>query len=168
LNPILSAGYGNRGFPAFIELMKRHRVTHLVDVRSVPQSSYWTDFRRENLERLVPPTGLRYVYMGDTLGGIAESPVLCKDPEAVELPPLFDEPKLALGIDRLLKAAESPDRFLCLMCGCLRPHRCHRARLLGPALLDRGVELMHLNDEGEPVPQRVVAAESIPPQASLF
>ncbi|HLP00187.1 MAG TPA: DUF488 family protein, partial [Fimbriimonas sp.] len=78
---IYTAGYGNRGFPAFIELMARFGITHLVDVRSVPQSSYWEDFRRENLMALVPPTGLKYVYMGDTLGGVENSPALCREPE---------------------------------------------------------------------------------------
>lgn len=70
--PILTAGYGNRGFDGFVALMKRHGVTHVVDVRSVPQSSYWEDFRRPRLERILPETGLRYVYMGDTLGGVRE------------------------------------------------------------------------------------------------
>jgi hypothetical protein len=38
--PIFTAGYGNRGFDGFVALMKRHGVTYVVDVRSVPQSSY--------------------------------------------------------------------------------------------------------------------------------
>ena len=163
---ILTAGYGNRGFDGFVALMKRHGVTHVVDVRSVPQSSYWEDFRRPRLERILPETGLRYVYMGDTLGGVPDSPVLCKDPDAVPLGPLFDDPKLALGLDKLIAAAEN--RTVCLMCGCLRPHRCHRSRLIGEALDRRGIEVLHLSDKGEPVSQDQVRRESAPQQTSLF
>lgn len=163
---ILTAGYGNRGFEGFVALMKRHGVTHVVDVRSVPQSGYWEDFRRERLQRILPEAGLRYVYMGDTLGGVENSPVLCKDPDAVEIGPLFDEPKLALGLDRLLEAAKT--RQVCLMCGCLRPHRCHRSRLLGEALMKRGIEIFHLDDQGEPVSHSVVVEEAKPKQATLF
>ena len=72
LPDIYTAGYGNRGFGAFIALVERFGITHLVDVRSVPQSIYWEDFRRQSLEVLVPPTGLKYIYMGDTLGGVSE------------------------------------------------------------------------------------------------
>jgi uncharacterized protein (DUF488 family) len=164
--PILTAGYGNRGFEGFVALMKRHSVTHVVDVRSVPQSSYWEDFRRERLQRILPETGLRYVYMGDTLGGVPDSPVLCKDPDAVDLDPLFDDPKLHLGLERLIAAAQ--DRTVCLMCGCLRPHRCHRSRLIGEALARRGVEVLHLDAGGEPVEHARVVEESKPLQESLF
>lgn len=165
---ILTAGYGNRGFGPFIELMKRHGVTHLVDVRSVPQSSYWEDFRRPRLEQIVPPTGLRYVYMGDTLGGVPDSPVLCKEPEKVDLHPLFHDPKFRLGLEKLIAAAEDPRRTICLMCGCLRPHKCHRSRLIGEALISEGVEVLHLDDRGERVPHRDVIEQSKNVQASLF
>lgn len=164
--PILTAGYGNRGFEAFAALMKRHDITHVVDVRSVPQSSYWEDFRRPRLERILPEAGLRYVYMGDTLGGIEDSPVLCKDPDAVELDPLFDDPKLHRGLDRLIEAAQT--RTVCLMCGCLRPHRCHRSRLVGEALARRGVDVRHLDAKGEAVSHAQVVEEAKPLQKSLF
>ena len=94
------------------------------------------------------------------------SPVLCKDPDAVELAPLFDEPKLSLGLDRLIEASQS--RTVCLMCGCLRPHRCHRFRLVGEALARRGIEVIHLDDKGEPVTQAQVAEQAKPLQTSLF
>jgi len=178
---ILTAGYGNRGFPAFIELMKRHGVTHLVDVRSVPQSSYWEDFRRERLTRIVPETGLKYVYMGDTLGGTPQYPegsrdaeqkdahLFCKaNPSTVELHPLFHDPKFRLGLDKLIKAAEAEGRVICLMCGCLRPHKCHRSRLIGEALTDLGVAVLHLDERGESVKHSAVVEQSRDLQASLF
>lgn len=164
---IYSVGYGNRGYENLLALLRRYRFTHLVDVRSVPQSSYWEDFRRERLAHLLSQTEIKYVYMGDTLGGVEHSPALCKDPGSVDLEPLFREPKLELGLNKLIDAASDPSRKIVLMCGCLRPHRCHRSRLLGPGLVARGVEYLHLNDLGEPVTQLQVAAEA-EPQASLF
>lgn len=178
---ILTAGYGNRGFGPFIELLKRHGVTHLVDVRSVPQSGYWEDFRRARLEQIVPPIGLKYVYMGDTLGGTPQYPegspaaedkqahLFCKaDPSAFDLHPLFHDPTFRMGLKKLTQAAEDPKRKICLMCGCLRPHKCHRSRLIGEALAGEGVEVLHLDENGEPVPQSVVAEQARPKQESLF
>ncbi len=164
---IYSVGYGNRGYEAFLDLLRRYQFTHLVDVRSVPQSSYWEDFRRERLVYLLSQTEIKYVYMGDTLGGVENSPVLCKDPGSVDLEPLLREPKLELGLNKLIDATSDPSRKIVLMCGCLRPHRCHRSRLLGPGLVERGVEYLHLNDQGEPVPQAQVELEA-EPQGSLF
>lgn len=165
---ILTAGYGNRGFAPFIELMKQHGVTHLVDVRSVPQSSYWVDFRRERLAEIVPPTGLKYIYMGDTLGGVPNSPVLCKDPAAVDIHPLFHDPTFRLGLRKLIEASSVEGRVICLMCGCLRPHKCHRSRLIAEALVSEGVEVFHLDEKGQPVRHAVVVEESTDPQAALF
>lgn len=166
--PIYTAGYGNRGFEPFIDLLKRYGVTHLVDVRSVPQSSYWQDFRRERLQHMVPSTGLRYVYMGDTLGGVSNSPVLCKDPEAVPLPPLLEDPRFHLGLDKLIDAAAKGDRVICLMCGCLRPQGCHRSRLIGEGLARRGISLMHIDEAGEVVSQADLVERSRPLQSALF
>lgn len=143
---VYTAGYGNRGQQAFVELLHRHLVTHLVDVRSVPSSSYWEDFRREKMIDWVPAKGFKYVYMGDTIGGIKDSPVLCKDPESVDLAPLFVTPEFLKGIEALIKAVRS-DRVICLMCGCKRPHQCHRSRLIGAALLNRGIDLHHIDGD---------------------
>lgn len=152
--PVLyTAGYGNRGFNGFVDLLRQHGVTHLVDVRAVPKSSYWEDFRRENLMDLIPAQGLKYVYMGDTLGGVRDSAVLCKDPDAVDIHPLFADPELKKGLDALVKAMSTPNRVLCLMCGCMRPHACHRSRLLGRALLDRGIDLAHIDGDDSLVRQ---------------
>lgn len=146
--PVLyTAGYGNRGFDGFVKLMNQFGITHVVDVRAVPQSSYWEDFRRENLMDLIPARGLRYVYMGDTLGGVRNSAVLCKDPDSVDIQPLFHDPELKKGIEALLKAYSMPERVICLMCGCMRPNGCHRSRLLGRALLDLGVDLRHIDGD---------------------
>ncbi len=164
---IYSIGYGNRGFEGFLELVRRHEFTHLVDVRSVPQSSYWEDFRRERLAYLLSQTEVRYIYMGDTLGGVENSPVLCKDPGSVDIEPLRIEPKLQLGIEKLIQAAQDPSKKIVLMCGCLRPHRCHRSRLLGPALAEWHVDYQHVDDQGNLVSQQRVELQA-QPQATLF
>lgn len=165
---ILTAGYGNRGFPGFIELLKAHGVTHFVDVRSVPQSSYWPDFRRAALETLVPETGLRYVWMGDTLGGVADSPILCKDPGAVDLEPLTQQEGFKRGVRAAMAAAALPDRTLALVCGCMRPHACHRSRLVAPALVAAGAEVLHIDERGELKDQELVALEATGFQPDLF
>lgn len=164
--PVLyTAGYGNRGLDAFVELMRQFGVTHIVDIRAVPKSSYWEDFRRENLMDSLPERGFKYVYMGDTLGGVRDSAVLCKDPDSVELAPLFADPEMAKGFDALLKAMSAPGRVMCLMCGCMRPHGCHRSRLLGRALLERGIDLSHIDADNSVVRQSDL---DLAEQLSLF
>jgi uncharacterized protein (DUF488 family) len=135
-------------------------------VRATPWSSYFAEFRRENLIDLVPPTGLRYIYMGDTLGGMKSSTPLCKQDGQVDPEPLFERAELKVGLDKLIHAAQS--RNVCLMCGCLRAERCHRSWLLGEALTALGVEVIHLADDGHPMSQAQVMALRAPEQTALF
>src|SRR3954469_12751892 len=128
---VLTAGYGNLGFAGFIQRLKDNGVTHMVDAGTLPWSNYQVESRREELPDLMKPTGIRYIYMGDTLGGIKGSSALCKQPDTVEPAPLFDRDELHVGMAKLIQAAEDPARTICLMCGCLRAERCHRSWLLG-------------------------------------
>lgn len=164
---VLTAGYGNLGFAGFIERLKGLGVTHFVDVRSIPESSYWEDFRRRNLEFLVPDTGLEYVYMGDTLGGVAGSATLCKEPGEVPVGPLAETATFRTGIERLVKAASRLDRRIALVCGCLRPYRCHRARLIAPAALDAGLDVRHVMADGS-VATHAEIADDVVVQGKLF
>ena len=149
--PVLyTAGYGNRGIDKFIELMREYGVTHIVDIRAVPKSSYWEDFRQENLIHLIPARGLKYI---NTLGGVKDSAVLCKDPDSVDLEPLFVDPELAKGLVALKKAINARERVVCLMCGCMRPHACHRSRLLGRTLLEQGIDVQHIDADNNVVRQ---------------
>lgn len=158
---VLTVGYGNRSFQEFVALVKDRGVTHVVDIRSIPYSNYQTEFRRENLPELLSPEGLRYVYMGDTLGGAVTRAATGDEPvtEAVR--------SLELGIASLMRAAEDPAKRLCLMCGCLLPNKCHRGELLGGVLLQRGLELHHLGREGEVLTQARLEQE-LKLQGSLF
>ena len=164
---MLTAGYGNLGFEGFIARLKGLGVTHFVDVRSVPESSYWEEFRRRNLEILVPETGLEYVYMGDTLGGVAGSATLCKEPGEVPIGPLAEGATFRTGIARLAKAAARPDRRIALVCGCLRPYRCHRARLIAPAALEAGMDVRHVMADGSVVTHDEIA-DDVVVQGKLF
>ncbi len=142
--------------------MKSLGITHWVDVRSVPQSSYWEDFRRENLAKLVPAAGFRYVYMGDTLGGVQDSPILCREPGAVDLAPLFVSESFQLGLTKLIEAMSDPRRVMCLMCGCKRPQGCHRFRLVSEALLERGIDVVHIDERDILVAHSVARLEIQP------
>lgn len=165
---IWTAGYGNRGYEGFVKLLHRYHVTHIVDVRSVPQSAYWEDFRLERLQRLLPESGIKFAYMGDRLGAVPNSNAACRQPDTVDFDALAHERRLGEGVDRLICAAEVPGRVVCLMCGCMRPETCHRSKLLGPQLEARGVEVVHIGADGNAMSQAEVASLWEPRQASLF
>ena len=67
--PIYTIGYGSRSIEQFIEVLQQHEIAYLIDVRSFPYSRYKPEFSKEALEVKLQQHRIRYVFMGDTLGG---------------------------------------------------------------------------------------------------
>lgn len=66
---VFTVGHSNIPQARFIALLQRHGIQSLVDVRSAPYSRYVPHFNRPELEDAVDRAKIRYLYMGDTLGG---------------------------------------------------------------------------------------------------
>ena len=67
--PIFTIGYGAREIDAFIAALQQQHIEFLIDVRSRPYSRYKPDFSRDALEGHLRRAGIRYVFLGDSLGG---------------------------------------------------------------------------------------------------
>ena len=67
--PIYTIGYGSRSIAALIKVLHQHEIAYLIDVRSAPYSRYKSEFSKAALAKELEQHGIRYVFMGDTLGG---------------------------------------------------------------------------------------------------
>lgn len=67
--PIYTIGYGNRALADFLALLQRYEIRYLVDIRSQPYSRFHPDYSKAALEGAIKQQGLRYVFMGEALGG---------------------------------------------------------------------------------------------------
>jgi uncharacterized protein (DUF488 family) len=163
---ILTVGYGNRSIDSVIDLLRNESVGYIVDVRTNPQSKFNPDFSAEPLESALRQAGIKYVFMGDTLGG-RPSDITCYEKghviyDRVQTRAFFQE-----GIGRLLKAL-SQDLTVCLLCSETRPEHCHRSKLIGVVLMNRGIEVVHLGANGERLTQAEVLRALESPQGDLF
>ena len=76
---VLTIGHSTHPRKAFIALLQRHDVTAVVDVRSAPYSRFNPQFNREPFAAALDGEGIRYVYLGDALGGRSEDPACYED-----------------------------------------------------------------------------------------
>src|SRR5579871_3207400 len=67
--PVFTIGHSNQPVAALIDLLRRHRIGALADVRSIPRSRYAPQFDREALRAALAAAGIRYAFMGAELGG---------------------------------------------------------------------------------------------------
>lgn len=146
--PIYTIGYGNRSITDFIELLKRYGIQYLVDVRSQPYSRYNPDFSKDALERHLKRYHIRYIFMGDTLGGRPEDSSSRTDDNGVDYALLYKKDFYQRGIDRLYMAWKK-ELLTAIMCSELKPQECHRGKLIGNTLIDRQIEVAHIDENGE-------------------
>jgi uncharacterized protein (DUF488 family) len=142
---IYTIGHSRHTIEQFVELLHRHAIALVVDVRSQPYSKWSPQFRREPLEGALNAHGLAYLFAGRELGG--RPPDAYRRPDgSVDYDLRRRADDFVAGIDRLIALAER-DRCA-IMCAEEDPTHCHRSMLIAPALVERGVELAHLRKDG--------------------
>jgi uncharacterized protein (DUF488 family) len=162
---LTSIGYGDRSWDSFLERLRRHHIEYLIDVRSQPRSRQ-PEFNEEALQILLKQAGIRYIFMGDKLGGKPDDPSCYVDGK-VDYARCEERPAFQSGIDRL-RAAFAGGHCVALMCSELDPERCHRSKLIGQTLQKEGTELTHIDRDGECVSQQVVIERITGGQGALF
>lgn len=147
-------GYGGRTLDALIAALNAHRIEYLLDVRTSPYSKFKPEFSREALEAALKARGLRYVFMGDTLGGQPRDPD-CYTDGKVDYEKVRQQEFFKAGVERLRKAHEQRVRAA-LMCSEGRPEQCHRSKMIGEALAAADILLRHIDEDGQLLTQTQV------------
>lgn len=159
---VYTIGHSDHTTEAFVDLLRGNRITLVVDVRSQPYSRWAHQFNREILARDLQDAGIAYRFMGDALGGRPADPTLYNgEQERPDYQRVQQTVAYQHGIDQLLKLAGS--ETLAVMCSEGDHRRCHRHFLITQTLLERGVQVLHIQPDGT-----TVEGERIPQQLSLF
>ena len=159
-------GYGARTLDQLVAALKAHHIEYLLDVRSSPYSKFKPEFAREALEAALKNQGLRYVFMGDTLGGQPRDPD-CYTDGKVDYEKVRRQPSFQSGLERLRKAHERRLRAA-LMCSEGRPEQCHRSKMIGEALAATGIPVSHIDEDGQLLTQAQVMDRLTGGQFDLF
>jgi uncharacterized protein (DUF488 family) len=142
----LTIGHSNLELEAFLALLAQHRVQTLADVRSRPASFRFPQFNREPLEAGLSSAGIRYEFLGETLGGRPADPRVYREDGLVDYAARRRAPDFIEGLERAL--ALSGASVAALMCAEEDPLQCHRFLMICPSLLERSVTPVHIRRGG--------------------
>lgn len=156
-NTIWTIGHSNHSLEVFLDLLTRHQMDLLIDVRSSPYSRYASQFNREAIRPALQNRGIRYLFLGDVLGGRAEDERFYDDRGHVLYGRVAESPGFRQGIERLLETAAKSRTAI--LCGEEDPTECHRRLLVGRVLQERGVCVIHLRGDGRAQTEAELAAE---------
>ena len=144
--PIYTIGYGNRSIEEFTRLLRQYEIQFLIDVRSRPYSRFNAKFSKDALERQLKEASIRYVFMGDTLGGRPNDSTCYQDGN-VAYAKVREKPFFQSGIERIHTVWEKQLR-VALMCSEIKPQECHRSKLIGRTLTEQGIDVRHIDEAG--------------------
>jgi uncharacterized protein (DUF488 family) len=142
---VFTIGHSTHDADAFVALLRRHGVNALADVRSSPYSRFNPQFNRETLQQDLQANGIAYVFLGEELGARSEDPD-CYENGKVQFDRLAQTPLFQSGIERVLEGAK---RYRpAMMCAEKDPLECHRTILVARTLIERGVDVRHILEDG--------------------
>jgi uncharacterized protein (DUF488 family) len=151
---VLTIGHGGRTMQQFIELLHREHVEYLLDVRSSPYSRFQPEFSQGSLKAFLEKSGIRYVFVGDSLGGRPSDGSVYRDGR-VDYVLCRAKPWFKQGIARI-EASQQGGHVIALMCSEGKPETCHRSKLIGVDLAERGIGPQHIDEDGQLVDQESV------------
>jgi uncharacterized protein (DUF488 family) len=164
--PIYTIGYGARSVDEMASILQAHAIEYVIDVRTAPYSRYKPEFSKDALEAALKTHGLRYIYMGDSLGGRPDDPA-CYVDGRVDYARVQSRPFYQAGISRI-QTAFSQQRHIVLMCSEGKPEECHRTKLIGATLTSLGVPVAHIDENDQVFTQAEVLERLEGAQLTLF
>ncbi|MBI5427045.1 MAG: DUF488 domain-containing protein [Nitrospinae bacterium] len=144
-NTVFTIGHSNHTLEKFVDLLKRHGITVLCDVRSAPYSRANPQFNREPLKDFLRKSGITYIFLGAELGARSEDPS-CYDQGKVRYDRLAETELFRQGINRVQEEVNRGK--VALMCAEKEPLECHRAILVARRLEADGFAVQHILGDG--------------------
>lgn len=170
MNVFYTIGHSSHPISHLLDLLARHEIAVLVDTRSYPYSKRVPHFDRELLRDAVGARAVRYLYLGDVLGGRPQNETFYDPSGRALYSKVAESAEFLGGIDRLERGAA---QFrIALLCSEEDPAHCHRRLLIGRVLMERGSTVQHIRADGRLEEDAIVAAHSgkllIDSQPALF
>jgi uncharacterized protein (DUF488 family) len=142
---LFTIGHSTRSIEEFIELLKKHEVQLLVDVRRFPASRRYPHFNQATLTQSLSDAGIRYRHMPGLGGRRPSKPDSVNDgwrnagfrgyADYMQTEEFWKTLEELMLMGRTSRTA--------VMCAEAVPWRCHR-NLISDALLTRGWQVSHI------------------------
>jgi uncharacterized protein (DUF488 family) len=126
----------------FIEILREHNISIIIDVRSNPKSRYFYEFNDKNLMKVLPQHNIKYLHFKEEFGARQENQVFYTN-GILDYDVFAQSQQFQDGIEKV-KFLIKENENICLLCAEIDPMNCHRAILCGRHLDDIGFAVRHI------------------------
>ena len=164
-HPLWTIGHSNHSAEKFLDLLSRHGIACVVDVRSIPYSRRNPQFNRERIGQNLSTQNIAYVWEGEALGGkrdYRQNPEFFDAEGRIDWKKVRSREDFIRAMERLrVQVEKEPTAVLCAE---ENPRNCHRLHLISVAWAEScGENISHIRGDG-----RVETHAQISPQPELF
>ena len=157
MKTILTVGHSNHSLNDFMEMLHRHGVKQIADVRSHPRSRFAPHFNRDTLQTSLKLQGIGYRFMGTTLGGRPAKDELYTPQGRADYRRMAQVPAFIASTREVGRMGQ--ETVTALMCSEKRPEECHRTLLVAHQLNLMGFPSAHIRPDWEiPEPHQELLA----------
>jgi uncharacterized protein (DUF488 family) len=138
---IYTIGHSNMTQKSFVDILTSFKIDIVVDVRSSPYSKFVSHFNREDIKRSLIENGMRYIFLGDYIGGKPRDKKYYENGK-VNYMRVAQGDRYSEGINRIIEL--NNENNIVLMCSEEDPYNCHRHNLITQTLVKKGLEVTHI------------------------
>lgn len=166
MKEIYTIGYaGYRSPEEMIDVLKKYNVTCLIDIRSVPYSTYHADFNKDALIKTLKKENIVYRHYAREFG--ARQKEFMTESKYVDFEAFAKSEQFIDGINKVTRAIEL-GYVVVLMCAEKDPKDCHRSILIGKEMKNYDFHVKHIIYPDQIETQEQMEERCIERQISMF
>jgi uncharacterized protein (DUF488 family) len=140
---IYTVGHSNHSIELFLDIITSFSITCIIDVRSVPASSYSPHFNKENLQNSLKNVNIQYMHFGEEFGARHTEPEFLDTFKKVDFEKVRASSLFLTGVERL-KSGLNKGYTISLMCSEADPFDCHRFSMISCYFARNGYSVHHI------------------------
>lgn len=144
---VYTIGHSNHSIEIFLSLLQKYSIDCLIDVRSVPASSYNPQFNKNNIKNYLMKNNIKYMHFGDEFGARHNDPDFLDAKGIVDFKSFRKSFLFESGIERLEDGLEK-GFSISLMCSEGDPLECHRFSMISIYLEKIDISVNHIMRDG--------------------
>jgi uncharacterized protein (DUF488 family) len=143
---IFTIGHSNHSIESFVDLLKKHSISAIADVRSHPYSRHFPHFSQSSFKQVLKSEDIAYAPLCDYLGARPnEQSCYVEGMARYEL--IATTEAFSVGLNRIIHGAKQ--HKIALMCAEQDPIVCHRAILVCQYLKNTELNIQHILKTGD-------------------
>ncbi len=144
---IYTVGYAGFSRDTFIQELKKHGISVLIDVRSSPFSSFHSEYNKDILEAVLKKNNIYYRNYAKEFGARQDNFDLYTSDGYLDFEKVAKSDDFQSGLSKLRNSMKQ-GYVPALMCAEINPFDCHRAILVSRAFYECGCNVIHILPEG--------------------